>query len=77
MIPVRCFTCGKVLGHLYYIKEFNEDEFKTHSIKRYCCKKILMTYVDIYDNESVYSTYDNKEVKIKQNLEEIKVLIPN
>lgn len=51
MIPVRCFTCGKVLGNL-------EDTFNQHvkngkSIKqsldeirliRYCCRTIMMTY---------------------------------
>ncbi|MBI2079467.1 DNA-directed RNA polymerase subunit N [Candidatus Micrarchaeota archaeon] len=41
--PVRCFTCGGVIGHLYekykaLLKEKNADEtFESLGVDRYCC----------------------------------------
>lgn len=51
MIPVRCFTCGKVLGDkenkckflLQEGKKWNEI-LDTLKLKRYCCRMVLMTY---------------------------------
>lgn len=42
--PVRCFTCGKVLNNLYYedIEEFNK-------LRRYCCKRMILTNVNLID----------------------------
>ena len=77
IIPVRCFTCNKVLGSLYqkYKQMKNEsdssddvidqdeiidesgtltpaiqkniDIFKKLKIKRYCCKRHLISHVDL------------------------------
>ena len=53
MLPVRCYTCGKVLGNKEetYIKLKKEDLdnidiFKKMNITRYCCKRILTTSID-------------------------------
>jgi DNA-directed RNA polymerase subunit N (RpoN/RPB10) len=57
MLPIRCYTCGKVIANLQqawdeYRKDMSlsgkeEEEwlpfFETHSIRRYCCKRVLMT----------------------------------
>jgi DNA-directed RNA polymerase subunit N len=53
IIPVRCFTCGKVIGHLWadYKKRVDAgenpgavmDELK---LKRYCCRMALLTHSD-------------------------------
>ncbi|MCD6226528.1 MAG: DNA-directed RNA polymerase subunit N [Candidatus Aenigmarchaeota archaeon] len=54
IIPVRCFTCGKVLGHLW--EEFNkrvkagEDPGKVLTdlgIERYCCRALFIGHVDL------------------------------
>ena len=54
IIPVRCFTCGKVIGHLW--EEFKErvergeptkkvlDEL---GLKRYCCRQMFLGHVDL------------------------------
>ncbi|MEM4367268.1 MAG: DNA-directed RNA polymerase subunit N [Candidatus Anstonellales archaeon] len=51
--PVRCFSCGSVIGHLYdnYVKLKEEkgekaalDELK---VERYCCRRMFVSYVDI------------------------------
>lgn len=47
--PIRCFTCGKVLGHLWeeFKKERNPLEFfKKYEIERYCCRVTLLTTLD-------------------------------
>jgi DNA-directed RNA polymerase subunit N len=54
IIPVRCFTCGKVVGHLW--EEFKkrtekgEDSEKVLNdlgLKRYCCRQLFMGHVDL------------------------------
>ena len=59
LIPVKCFSCGLPIAHKYekYIemkkdknKDFHRDDiyiFKKLRIKRYCCKRMLMTNVDL------------------------------
>ncbi len=59
--PIRCFTCGKVIGHLY--EEFEkcclEEEPKECldklGIKRYCCRRMFITYVNLVDEVMGYS----------------------
>jgi DNA-directed RNA polymerase subunit N (RpoN/RPB10) len=63
MLPVRCYTCGKVLGHLQ--KEWenyrqNSPEewsefFKTFQIKRYCCRRVIMAQVPDYNQEKQHT----------------------
>ncbi|OGI15329.1 DNA-directed RNA polymerase subunit N [Candidatus Micrarchaeota archaeon RBG_16_49_10] len=54
IIPVRCFSCGKVLGHLYeeYKRrvEAGEDSGKVMNdmgLKRYCCRALFLGHVDL------------------------------
>ena len=51
LFPVRCFSCGKVIGHLYetYKRrvENGEDPKKVLddlNIKRICCRTRFITY---------------------------------
>ncbi|MCK5773482.1 MAG: DNA-directed RNA polymerase subunit N [Thermoplasmata archaeon] len=62
IIPVRCFTCGKVIGQLY--DEFNlrvqggEDAKKVLDelgLERYCCRRMFLTHVDLIDQIMPYS----------------------
>ena len=62
IIPIRCFTCNKVVGNkweLYQQKQkegkSNEQIFKELSLVRYCCKRMLMTHVDLIDKILEYS----------------------
>lgn len=54
LIPVRCFTCGTPLGHLW--EEFSkrvekgEDPEKVLDdlgVKRYCCRRMLVSHVQL------------------------------
>jgi DNA-directed RNA polymerase subunit N len=54
IIPVRCFTCGKVGGHLWEEfkrrKEAGEDAGKVMDelgLKRYCCRQLFLGHVDL------------------------------
>jgi DNA-directed RNA polymerase subunit N len=54
MIPVRCFTCGKVVGHLWedYKKRVDEGEdpgkvMNELELTRYCCRQVFLGNVDL------------------------------
>jgi DNA-directed RNA polymerase subunit N len=56
IIPIRCITCGKPVGHLW--EEFKETVSKTENRKkaldkagldRYCCRSLFMGHVDLID----------------------------
>ncbi len=54
IIPVRCFTCGKVIGHLWeeYKKRVEEGEdsakvLDSLGLDRYCCRTVFTTHIDM------------------------------
>ena len=55
IIPVRCFTCGKVMGNKWeeYQLLINEYDKNTVldmlSLKRYCCRRMLLTHIELID----------------------------
>ncbi|MFX0094902.1 MAG: DNA-directed RNA polymerase subunit N [Candidatus Hodarchaeota archaeon] len=56
LIPVRCFTCGKLVGHLYepfqQRIENGENEkavLDEMGLNRYCCRRMLITHVDLIE----------------------------
>ena len=56
MIPVRCFTCGKVVGGLYetYVKrvqmgENPKDVLDDLGLTRYCCRRMSVAHADLVD----------------------------
>ena len=56
MIPVRCFTCGKVIAHLWETYKELLKNGKTRSqaldivgLKRYCCKRMFLSHVELID----------------------------
>jgi len=61
MVPIRCFTCGKPIGHLWedYAKrtESGEDKGKVLDdlqLKRYCCRQMFMGHVDLIKEVSKF-----------------------
>jgi len=57
IIPVRCFSCGKPIGHLWekYEKLQEEGEMTVEKIltylglRRMCCRRMLLTHIDLLD----------------------------
>jgi DNA-directed RNA polymerase subunit N len=56
IIPIRCFSCGKPVGHLY--AEFQERIAKGEDrkkildelgLERYCCRALFLGHVDLID----------------------------
>jgi len=51
--PVRCFTCGSVIGHLYEqykasVKEKKPDVVLDElGVERFCCRRMFIAHVDI------------------------------
>jgi len=63
MIPVRCFTCGKVIAHLLeeYKRRVEEGEdsgevMTDFGLERYCCRQIFMSSVDMIKEISQFKT---------------------
>jgi len=62
IIPVRCFTCGKVIGDRW--EEFarrtkqGEDARKVLDelgMRRYCCRRMFISHVEVIDEFLKYS----------------------
>ncbi|MFX1448675.1 MAG: DNA-directed RNA polymerase subunit N, partial [Promethearchaeota archaeon] len=54
IIPIRCFSCGKLIAHIYepYLEmiekgESAENAFKQLGIERFCCKRMIISNVDL------------------------------
>jgi DNA-directed RNA polymerase subunit N len=61
IIPVRCMSCGKPIGHLW--EEFQERAEKGEDKKkilddlgldRYCCRMTLMGHVDLSETAAEF-----------------------
>ncbi|KIW11699.1 DNA-directed RNA polymerase I, II, and III subunit RPABC5 [Exophiala spinifera] len=72
IIPIRCFSCGKVIADIWerYMKLLEEDVPDGEAMdrvgaKRYCCRRMLMTHVDLiekllqYAKQSLLKQYHN------------------
>ena len=52
IIPVRCFTCGKVIGNKWekyqeLITEYEEkDVLDMLGMTRYCCRRMLLSHIE-------------------------------
>ncbi|RLE55743.1 MAG: DNA-directed RNA polymerase subunit N [Candidatus Methanomethylicota archaeon] len=56
IVPVRCFTCGALIGDKYeeFIKRVKEGEdpgkvLDSLGVKRYCCRRMLLSHVELVD----------------------------
>ncbi|MDY6770945.1 MAG: DNA-directed RNA polymerase subunit N [Candidatus Nanohaloarchaea archaeon] len=62
IVPVRCFTCGKVVGDKW--EEFQkrteeqdedpQDVLDDLGLDKYCCRTVLLTHVDLADDVGQY-----------------------
>jgi DNA-directed RNA polymerase subunit N len=65
MIPVRCFSCGKVIADKWeeYNKRVNQDKEDSAKVldelgmKRYCCRRMFVSSMDFIDE---FITFNRK-----------------
>lgn len=57
IVPVRCFTCGKVIGDSYekYVQRLEMGEepdeiLDSLELERYCCRKMIISHADLIDD---------------------------
>ena len=62
IVPVRCFSCGKVVGSLYeeFVKRVERKENPEKAltelgIDRYCCRRMLVSHVELIDEIAKYN----------------------
>ena len=61
MLPIRCFTCGKVIGNKWdkysqYCQDSNqEDALDKLGMTRYCCRRMFLTHVDVTEKVLDYN----------------------
>jgi len=62
IIPVRCFTCGKPIGHLWegYQAKVGKGEnpgkvMDSLGLERYCCRRMLLTNAELIDDLLLYT----------------------
>jgi len=67
IIPVRCFSCGKVIGGKWESfarrvdgGEHPKDVLDDLDVTRYCCRRMLLSHVELVDE--ILKFYEGKEV---------------
>jgi DNA-directed RNA polymerase subunit N len=84
LFPIRCFTCGKVINHLHtpYTTMVESGVSKKDALdkigaKRYCCRRMFLTYVDTFKYISEFDKQNHffihEDIKEVQDVQPIKV----
>ncbi|MFC1802810.1 DNA-directed RNA polymerase subunit N [Thermoproteota archaeon] len=67
IIPVRCFSCGKVIGDKWEdfsrrveIGETPSEVLDDLGVTRYCCRRMLLSHTEILDD--ILKFHENREV---------------
>ena len=64
LIPIRCFSCGKPIGHLWetYKERVNNNEEKKKvldelKLERYCCRAMFLGHMDLTDMTAQFKKF--------------------
>ncbi len=64
LIPIRCFACGKPIGHLWenYVERVNKGEDRKKilddlDMERYCCRAVFLGHVDLLETASQFKKF--------------------
>ena len=68
IIPVRCFTCGKLIGDKWeeFAKRVKDGEppkdvLDDMGLDRYCCRRMLLSHVEVIDE--IIKFYEAKRMR--------------
>jgi DNA-directed RNA polymerase subunit N len=71
IIPVRCFTCGKVIADKWeeYKREVSKGEnpakvLDSLGIKRYCCRRMFLANINLIEESLKFYIPSKEEGKI-------------
>ncbi|KAI4955444.1 DNA-directed RNA polymerase II subunit L [Alternaria rosae] len=78
IVPIRCFSCGKVTGDLWekYMTILSEGKEEAEALdeiglQRYCCRRMILTHVDLIEKLLKYvPAADADKVLRRQKKEE-------
>jgi DNA-directed RNA polymerase I, II, and III subunit RPABC5 len=69
IIPIRCFTCNKIIGNKWepYQKFLSDGKTAGEALtilrlKRMCCRRMLLTHVDMIDDLLIYREAEDKRI---------------
>ena len=72
--PVRCFTCNKPTGHLWkkYAQMMADGKepvkiFETLGVSRYCCRRMLMSHVNVIDTLLQYPSAPGQKAVFRKD----------
>lgn len=73
-IPVRCFSCGKVIGHLWAPFKEKIEEGKDPgkaldelNVKKQCCRRMILSHLELIEK---VIPYDLKVTPLPKDMEE-------
>ena len=70
IIPIRCYSCGKIIGDKWnkyqtlLQKGVSSDEALTElGLRRYCCRRMILSHVNLIDKLLLYSNTPGEEIE--------------
>lgn len=69
ILPIRCYTCGKLTGNKWQPYQDMISDGKTPGealdklgLKRICCRRLLLGHVELIDNILQYEHFNSKNI---------------